>query len=491
MEKRNDTERIARQLQQWRDGKTPIRVHSATEGRVEKGDFDLAIISPGDYHAPAILKQLAKSTAPWAMLAPTSLLQYLYLPEHRDRSVDKAALAVIDTAKKIIHLGCDMTWLVYNTTMENDIVCCLSKDLALRDRLTRGDMAQYDPDDSRPALAAPAASASVPAPQAPCGPWTIAEMGGELEHLVSLQRVDGRGDLNTCCATQLALSHFLVHSGGQRLAEPRLWQQYAARCMPVAVGDVDQGVAPQGGVGAESTTSAVTFMCATPTQWKETQREITTMAEYKPFLKDIVIADDGLRYYNEPRTRKLLLVVPTPYRRYVTKRVHELLYHSTEKYTRLRLKDTYSWPFLSRIVRAVLGACTHCDLIRGHQWAAHAMYRARPASRPGAVVAMDFKGMSESSAIIPLPLPLHKSTNTAQITSILCPYSNFNWSKCIHSTTPQAYSLVAFIAHTRSKAGGLFTASMASQGQTGVWGRPGDQLPCVGPARTHSTLIHT
>ena len=37
----------------------------------------------------------------------------------------------------------------------------------------------------------------------------------------------------------------------------------------------------------------------------------------------------------------------------------------------------------------------------------------------------------------------------------------------------------------------VFTASMAIQGQTGVWGRPGDQLPCVGPARTHSTLIHT
>ena len=150
MEKRNDTERIARQLQQWRDGKNPIRVHSATESRVEKGDFDLAIISPGVYHAPAILKQLAKSTAPWAMLAPTSLLQYL--PEHRDRSVDKKALAVIDAAKKIIHLGCDMTWLVYNTTMKNDIVCCLSKDLALRDRLSRGDMAQYDPSESQPAL---------------------------------------------------------------------------------------------------------------------------------------------------------------------------------------------------------------------------------------------------------------------------------------------------------------------------------------------------
>ena len=68
--------------------------------------------------------------------------------------------------------------------------------------------------------------------------------------------------------------------------------------------------------------------------------------------------------------------------------------------------------------------------------------------------------------------------------------SNFNWSKCLHSRTPQAYSLLAFIAHTRSKAGGLFTAGMASQGQTGAWGNPGDQLPCAGPARTHSTLIH-
>ena len=48
----------------------------------------------------------------------------------------------------------------------------------------------------------------------------------------------------------------------------------------------------------------------------------------------------------------------------------------------------------------------------------------------------------------------------------------------IRRTAPGHYSMV-------------FTASMASQGQTGVWGRPGDQLPCVGPARTHSTLIHT
>lgn len=154
----------------------------------------------------------------------------------------------------------------------------------------------------------------------------------------------------------------------------------------------------RGDVSAESETSAVTFMCATPTQWKEKQQEITTISEYEPFLKDIVIADDGLRYYNKPRTRKLLLVVPTPYRRYIAKRVHELLYHLTEKYTKLRLKDTYWWPFLSRMVRAVVGACAHCDLIRGHQWAAHAMYRARPASRPGAVVAMDFKGMAVSSA---------------------------------------------------------------------------------------------
>ena len=399
MEKRNDTERIARQLQQWRDGKNPIRVHSATESRVEKGDFDLAIVSPGVYHAPAILKQLAKSTVPWAMLAPTSLLQYL--PEHRDRSVDTKALAVIDSAKKIIHLGCDMTWLVYNTTMKNDIVCCLSKDLALRDRLSRGDMAQYDPSESRPALAAPAASAAsahVPAPPAPCGPWAVKRMGGELEHLVSLQRVDGRDDVNTCCAEQLALSHFLVRSGGQRFAEPRLWQQYAARCMPADVDGAGQDVVPQNDVGAEADTSAVTFMCATPAQWKEKQQEITAISEYKPFLKDIVVADDGLRYYNEPRTRKLLLVVPTPYRRYITKRVHELLYHLTEKYTKLRLKDTYWWPFLSRMIRAVVGTCAHCDLIRGHQWAAHAMYRARPASRPGAVVAMDFKGMAASSA---------------------------------------------------------------------------------------------
>ena len=58
------------------------------------------------------------------------------------------------------------------------------------------------------------------------------------------------------------------------------------------------------------------------------------------------------------------------------------------------------------------------------------------------------------STIIPLPLPLRKSTNTAQITSILCQYSNFNWSKCIQSTTPQAYSLMlSSRTHARKQGG--------------------------------------
>ena len=120
-------------------------------------------------------------------------------------------------------------------------------------------------------------------------------------------------------------------------------------------------------------------MCATPERWISEQHEVQSVPEYKDYLIDIVSADDGLLYYTAKRTRYLLLVVPRAFRRYITMKAHVALYHLTEKYTRLKLLDTYWWPSLSRDVKLFLSECSECDDVRSQQFAAHARVHTRDA----------------------------------------------------------------------------------------------------------------
>ena len=418
MEKKNDTERLARQLQRWRSGRNPIQTFSASESRTVKADFDLAILSPGVYHAPAVFQALAGLKMPWAILGPTDMIQYL--PERADRhskdGVDENALAAIDNARKVIHLGCGMTWLVGNTSMARDVVCCLAKDLALREELGRGDMSAYEPEDTT----APAATATMhldgdtwrwqdtrppwdpetcwdpdaKVKRAPCGPWPSHCAVGTMTAMAVEGDTSYQPD--ACCWDQCMLRGFLRQHAALSCSVADAWEPTSttidAAPAPVVHGAAD-ATAP-----TSSTPSAFTAMCATPERWMSEQREVQSAPEYKDYLIDIVSADDGLLYYTAKRTRYLLLVVPRAFRRYITMKTHVALYHLTEKYTRLKLLDTYWWPSLSRDVRLFLDECSECDDVRGQQFAAHAMYRARPSSRPGAIIALDFKGMTESSA---------------------------------------------------------------------------------------------
>ena len=68
--------------------------------------------------------------------------------------------------------------------------------------------------------------------------------------------------------------------------------------------------------------------------------------------------------------------------------------------------------------------------------------------------------------------------------------SNFNWSKCFHSTTPQAYSLVASIAHKALESRGAIHSQYGHSGSDRRMGKARGSVALRG-SRQDSQHPHT
>jgi hypothetical protein len=122
------------------------------------------------------------------------------------------------------------------------------------------------------------------------------------------------------------------------------------------------------------------------------------------------------------------------------KRTHELQRHPSSPYVKAKMRPHFWWPSRLSDTTKWLAKCTRCDQFQGQRYAAHNMHRARPASRPGAHIAMDFKSIGESDE------------GFRELLVICCPGTG-DLRLCAQKNRTAATTLVSFAHHCEAEWG--------------------------------------
>lgn len=366
-EQSDDAPYLARQIQSWRKERNPVSVYSPQASNVAKRGkkCDLIIMLAGVYHSPATIQELCKLDTPWAALVPVSIVQYLH-ERGPDREVDKDVFKKITAAKKIVHLAPEMCWIVSGTTLRDDIVVNAATSIfPSLAPVTYDGSITYAPDEEPLDVGSMNITPMVDADDALC----------EYASRPALRKFDILKFLHD---RHIALCAAL----GVSAAVPPILQP---RDHPsVAVAASDASPSSPGALHLRS-------FCGTVAEWVVAQKEIDTLKEYAKERDNYLSATNLLRY--QPASTGQLLVVPTSFRKALTLQCHEDQHHMSQEYCAKHLMRCFHWPSLRVDVRRWVKACPVCERIEGQRNLAHARFRARPATAPGAHIGLDFKGM--------------------------------------------------------------------------------------------------